>query len=98
MTSKSDPPQKPPGDPKKPADPLAGQPIEVLIDALSRFAGSMQGLQGEELKRFVLGVAVQMQSTINQVQEKFSEQATRDEAAAAPLGDEVAGLVTGGGT
>jgi hypothetical protein len=82
MTSKSDPTDKPPGDQNKPADPLAGQPIEVLIDAIGRFAGGMQGLQGEDLKRFLLGLAVQMQSTVSKVEEKLSGETTRKEAAA----------------
>src|SRR6188474_197959 len=81
MTSKNDPPQEPPDAAPKPADPLAGQPIEVLIDALARFAGNLQGLEGEDLKRFVLGVAVQMQSTLSSVEQKFSNEATRQEAA-----------------
>jgi hypothetical protein len=82
MTSKSDPPQKPPGAPKKPANPLTGQPIEVLIDAIGRFAGNMQGLQGEDLKRFLLGLAVQMQGTVSKVEEKLTGEATRKEAVA----------------
>lgn len=82
MTSKKAPPPKPPGDAAKPADPLAGQPLEVLIDSLARFAGEMRGLQGDELKRFLLGVALQMQTTIQSVEQKFAAEETRKEAAA----------------
>lgn len=82
MTSKKAPPQKPPGDAPAPQDPLAGQPIEVLIDSLARSAGEIQGLQGDELKKFVVGVALQMQRTINSVEQKMATEATRPEAAA----------------
>jgi hypothetical protein len=82
MTSKKDPPKKPSADAKNPDDPLAGQPVEVIVDVLSKLSGQIQGLDGAELKRHVVRVATQLQDITRSVEQKFAVEATRKEAAA----------------
>jgi hypothetical protein len=86
MTSKKDPTKKPqeaaknPEDP--PSDPLAGQPVEVIIDVLAKMSGQINGLDGAELKRHVVRVATQLQDMTRDIEQKFAVEATRKEAAA----------------
>jgi hypothetical protein len=82
MTSKKDPPKKPPAAAKNPDDPLAGQPVEVIIDVLAKLSGQINGLDGAELKRHVVRVATQLQDMTHEIEQKFTAEATRKEAAA----------------
>jgi hypothetical protein len=82
MTSKKDPAKKPSEPAKTPADPLAGQPVEVIIDVLAKMSGQINGLDGAELKRHVVRVATQLQDMTRDIEQKFAVEATRKEAAA----------------
>ncbi len=82
MTSKKPPPKKPPEGPTGSEDPLAGQPVEVIIEVLAKLSGQMKGLDGAELRRHVTQVAGQLQSLTTRVEQAFAQEATRKEAAA----------------
>jgi uncharacterized protein YicC (UPF0701 family) len=83
MTSKKDPPKKPTDAPPAPSvDPLAGQPVEVLIEVLATAGGKMQGLEGAALKKHVAGALVQVQQVVSDIDAKVGEDNQRKAIAA----------------
>jgi hypothetical protein len=82
MTSKKDPPIKPSASPA-PAqvDPLAGQPIEVVIEVLATAGGKMQGLDGSALKQHVAGAITEAQRVVADVERRATEEEQRKAAA-----------------
>jgi hypothetical protein len=82
MTSKKPPPKKSPEDGSSSEDPLAGQPVEVIIEVLAKLSGQMKGLDGAELRRHVTQITGQLQSLTTRVEQSFKQEATRKEAAA----------------
>jgi hypothetical protein len=82
MTSKKPPPKKPGDDERTSDDPLAGQPVEVIIEVLAKLSGQMKGLDGAALRKHVTQVAGQLQSLTTRVEQTFKQEAGRKEAAA----------------
>lgn len=82
MTSKKSPPKNAGSDEQTSADPLAGQPVEVIIEVLAKLSGQMKGLDGAALRRHVAQVAGQLQSLTTRVEQTFAQEASRKEAAA----------------
>lgn len=82
MTSKKDPPKNPPDTPA-PAqvDPLAGQPVEVVIEVLATAGGKMQGLEGAALKQHVRGAITEAQRVVADVGRRATEEEQRKAAA-----------------
>ena len=89
MTSKKDPPKKPADAPgAAPVDPLAGQPLEVVLEVLATAGGKMQGLEGAALKRHVTSAVSEAQRVVADVERKNTEEEQRKAAA-----EEIAVLV-----
>ena len=79
MTSKKDPPAKPPS---APADPLEGQPIEVVLEVLATVAGKQEGLEGAVLKQHVRQAVANAQRIVADVDRQVGEERQRKAAAA----------------
>jgi hypothetical protein len=83
MTSKKDPPANPATTPVAgQVDPLAGQPIEFVIEVLATAGGKMQGLDGSALKRHVASAITEAQRVVADVERKATEEEQRKAAAA----------------
>jgi hypothetical protein len=82
MTQKKDPPDPKAAEPATPADPLAGQPVEVIVEVLARVSGQMKGLVGPELRKHIAEVAGQVQALTQSIELKMRDDAQRKEAAA----------------
>jgi hypothetical protein len=83
MTSKKDPPAKAGTTPAPgQVDPLAGQPIEFVIEVLATAGGRMEGLEGAALKRHVASAITEAQRVVADVERKATEEEQRKAAAA----------------
>lgn len=83
MTSKKDPPPKPgAGSTPTQSDPLAGQPLEVVLEVLATAGGKMEGKEGAALKRHVAHALAEAQRVVADVEQKASEEEQRKAAAA----------------
>jgi hypothetical protein len=81
MTSKKDPPKPPFGGQKVTEGPLAGQPLEVLVELLATATGQMRGLEGSELKKHVAEMTTQVQALATQVEVKVLDDDARKKTA-----------------
>jgi len=89
MTSKKDPPKKPADvAAPTPTDPLAGQPVDVVIEVLANAGGRMQGLEGAALQAHLKAAVAEAQRVVADVERKNTEEEQRKAAAA-----EIAGLI-----
>lgn len=82
MTSKKDPPKNPTdAPPAPPVDPLAGQPIDVVIEVLATAGGKMQGLDGRALQQHVQHAVAEAQRVVADVERRQSVEEQRKAAA-----------------
>lgn len=59
------------------ADELSDAPLDVLMDALAKVSGELQGKQGAELRKHVATVKVQVDTLVQQVQIKQEGEVAR---------------------
>lgn len=67
---------------EEPIDPLAGLPLQAMIEAIATAAGQLKGLQGPELKRAVNEAVFQIQGVANQAAAQNQAEEARIAAAA----------------
>jgi hypothetical protein len=76
-----------PSDPPKPAadtpeDPLAGAPLDVVVEVLAHASAQLQGLQGADLKKHVAEVTVSVKALAKSVERKVQDEEQRKAAGA----------------
>ena len=76
MTKKKDPGKRPIA-PQSPEEVLANAPLDVLMEALAKVSGQLQGKQGGELRKHVGEVKTQVDGVIQGMQLKLEDQEAR---------------------
>ncbi|MDQ3367616.1 MAG: hypothetical protein M3680_19515 [Myxococcota bacterium] len=73
------PPKRPikPPTPATPEETLANAPLDVLMDALAKVSGELQGKDGAELRQHISQVKTQVQTLVEQVDRQEENQAAK---------------------
>lgn len=78
--AKPDDPPKPPS--PNPENPLAGAPLDLVIEVLANASGQLKGLQGLDLKKHVNEVVQQVKRLSESIERKVNDEELRKEASA----------------
>lgn len=81
MTARKPPSKGTPEPPPAAADPLAGQPLDVIIEVLARASGEMQGLRGTELRQHIATLTAQVEQLAAGIADRVRDEELRAEAA-----------------